>query len=289
MEISQIKYFMEVARTEHMTKSAERLHIAQPALSQSIRRLETELGVRLFASKGRNIVLTPCGRYLKMKLEPVIKALEEIPEELETMIGTESVTVRISVLAASTLVTQAIIDYKRQNPHIRFHVVQSENDELSDIEIKTALFYGKNGAESPNRFICTEKIYLAVPDTKKYSGTNSIRLADVRREGFISLMGSKQLRSICDIFCHHAGFEPNIIFESDNPTAVKNMIGANLGVGFWPGFTWGALESDNVRLLEISEPDCCRDILITYHNNNINNDTAKDFYEFLISYFKHSK
>ena len=67
MEINQMRYFLEVASTQHVTRSAERLHIAQPALSKAIHNLEQELGVPLFASKGRNIVLTEYGNIFRKK------------------------------------------------------------------------------------------------------------------------------------------------------------------------------------------------------------------------------
>ena len=61
MEITQIRYFLDAAQTQHITKSAQRLCIAQPALTKSIHNLENELGVPLFTHKGRNIVLTQYG------------------------------------------------------------------------------------------------------------------------------------------------------------------------------------------------------------------------------------
>ncbi len=284
MEFSQLYYFLDAAETEHITKSAERLHIAQPALTKSIHKLEEELGVPLFMRKGRNIVLTQYGQYLQERLLPLMRGLKTLPEELAQMAETEKHTIRLSVLAASTLVTRAIIEYKKINPNVNFHVLQNPEKELYDIEVTTNLFFSDSTPEE-NRFICTEKIFLAVPDTGKYRNRKYIRLEEVRDEGFISLFGSKQLRSICDKFCRHAGFEPNIIFESDSPDAVKNMIGANLGIGFWPEFTWGEVSHNQVRLLEIKEPVCRRDILISYKSIKPDAVYAAEFYRFLKNYF----
>lgn len=286
MELTQLRYFLDAAQTQHITQSAARLHIAQPALTKSIHKLEEELGVPLFTRKGRNIVLTQYGQYLKERLLPLINALDSVPADLAHMAKTENLTIRLSVLAASTIVTGAIIEYKKQHPDIHFHVLQNPDNELFDIEIATDLFYDRTDETTDERFVCTENIYLAVPDIDKYKGRTSIRLEDVKDEGFISLFGSKQLRNICDKFCHRAGFEPHIIFESDSPDAVKNMIGANVGIGFWPEFTWGTVNNENVRLLEIESPICRRDILITYQSIKTDATYAEDFYRFLRSYFE---
>lgn len=279
MELTQIEYFLEVAESQHITKSAQKLHIAQPALSQSIHRLEKELRVPLFVAKGRNIVLTEYGKYLRQKLEPIMAELRGIPGQLQTMAKLESETVHLNVLAASTLVTEAIIEYKKEHAQVNFQVLQSQSDQLYDIGIRTKLFYQLDG-ETDSTFVCTEKIYLAVPSTHKLAEKSSIRLSEAADEGFISLMGSRQLRWICDRYCQHAGFTPKIIFESDSPAAVRNMIAANMGVGFWPEFTWGKLETDRVRLLEIEEPICRRDIIIDYKLNKTDSSTVLDFFAF---------
>ena len=286
MELMQIRYFLETARTKHMTNSAKNLHITQPALTQAIRRLEKDLGVPLFTAKGRNIVLTEYGRYLQKKLEPLMEQLDAVPEQLKMMVALEGETIHMNVLAASGLVMEAIIEYKKEHEDINFQLQQNSESELYDIAVTTKLFY--QGTEE-NSFACAEEIYLAVPRNQRYQGRTSVRLEETSEEGFISLLGSREFRYICDRFCQHAGFTPKIIFESDNPSAVKNMIAANMGIGFWPEFTWGSIENENVRLLKIEEPVCQRDIIIHYNRNKTDSRNVTDFYEFLTNFFADRK
>ena len=140
MELTQLKYFLEVAKTQHVTRSAEILHVAQPALTQAIHRLENELEVPLFSSKGRNIVLTPYGKYFYEKLEPLIKSLNELPENLREMAKTENATIHLNVLAASSLVTEAIIEYQKIDDELHIQIHQNEKNDLDDIRIKKSIW-----------------------------------------------------------------------------------------------------------------------------------------------------
>ncbi|MEG0806230.1 MAG: LysR family transcriptional regulator [Lachnospiraceae bacterium] len=284
MELSQLRGFLAVAKTQHVTRAAQDLHVAQPALSQSIHRLEKELQVPLFAAKGRNIVLTEYGRFLQSQLEPLLTTLDAIPNELSIMANLENATIHLNVLAASTLVTQAIIEYKRLNHNVHFQLLQNKEAKLFDIEVTTTFFSKKVETLLSNQFVCTERIFLAVPNDSRFCKRKTIALSEVKNESFISLAGSKQLRTICDSFCTQAGFQPNIVFESDNPTAVKNMIAANIGIGFWPEFTWGTLSNDDILLLPIEAPLCKRDLLLTYHNNKAQNKEVETFFHFLTDY-----
>ena len=284
MELIQLRYFLDTAKTEHITKSAERLHISQPALTKSIQNLETELGVPLFTHKGRGITLTEYGRFLYEKLTPIISSLDSLSDELAAMTETENMTLRLSVNAASTIVTEAIIEYRKTHPGVNFHVLQNKENELYDIEITTGVSYVPKGFDK--EYICSENIYLAVPNDGKYASLDSISLEEVKNEGFISLFGSKQLRNICDGFCKKSGFDANVIFESDSPDAVKNMIASSIGIGFWPEFTWGPINGDSIKLLKIASPKCQRSIILSY--KKLKNDPlyAEDFYSFLVDFFK---
>lgn len=285
MELTQIKYFLEVAKNEHITKSADALHISQPSLTQSIHNLESALGVPLFRQKGRNIVLTDFGKYFEKRVTPLVAELEKIPYELKVMAKTNAETVRINVLAGSTLLANAIIQYKRDNQNIHFQLLQNDADGSADIEISTKLTLNPNRVVGYNAYKKTEMVYLAVPNNEKYKDRTKIKLSEVSAEGFISIYGSRQFRIVCDKLCKHVGFTPNVIFESDNPAAVINMIASNIGVGFFPEFSWGKVDNHSVKLLEIEDFSFTRDIIISVRQreDKIEKHVA-DFYKFLVDY-----
>lgn len=286
MEISQIRYFLEVAQSQHITHSAERLHIAQPALTKAIHRLEDELGVPLFLAKGRNIVLSEYGRFLQKQLTPLLTELDSVPARLRAMARTENQTVHLNVLAASQLVTDAIIAYNRsqENAPLSFQLTQNAESRLYDICVTTSLFHPEPPDHEGEEFAVTERIFLAVPSTHQLARNHSVRLIDAAEEGFISLMGSRQFRWICDRFCRQTGFTPNIIFESDSPATVKNMIAARMGIGFWPEYTWGRIDRHDVRLLSITAPVCKRELVFHMQENKSDNAVVTDFYRFLCAY-----
>lgn len=288
MELTQLRYFLEVAKRQHVTKAAEELHVAQPAITQAIHRLENELEVPLFTAKGRNIVLTTYGKYFFDNLSPLLENLYELPNQLHSLAKLENSTIHLNVLAASSLVTEAVIEYQKIDDSLHVQLNQNEKSDLYDICVTTKLFYQQPLINHDSVFVCTENIYLAVPNNERFNKRKSINLSEVTSENFISLSGAKQFRLICDKYCQNAGINPNIIFESDSPAAVKNMIAANMGIGFWPAFSWEKIDSDRVRLLAIENPVCSRDLLITYKKNKTDNSKAEDFFIFLTKYFKSS-
>ena len=289
MEISQLKYFYALAQSQHVTRTAEQLHIAQPSLTQSIRRLEKELNVKLFKTNGRNIVLTECGKYLQKKIEPLLKILNEIPEEIQTLTDVRKKMLKINVLAASTLITDTIIRYQKRHPEVHFQIVQNSETEDADITIFTREFFQQPLASKDSYYIFSEEIFLAVPNTSEYAQKEAIALSEVAGKSFISLAGTKGLRSICDRFCLHAGFKPNVVFESDNASAVKNLIGASIGIGFWPQHTWETHEGSGMTLLPISDPKCQRDIIVQLHNDSESHEEAFRYYKYLVEFFEELK
>ena len=290
MELLQLHYFYEVAKNLHVTKTAELLHDAQPALTQGIRRLEKELGVKLFCKNGRNIALTDHGEFLKYKLAPILQTIDEIPEQLQEISNSRKKTLRVNVLAASTMITDALIHYQQEHENIRFQVVQNAEDINADITIYTIEKFLPPLKSHDKFMVFTEHIFIAVPNTENFRSIKEVKLNELKDEKFISLAGSRNLRVICDRFCMQAGFIPKIVFESDSTAAVQNLIAAGLGIGFWPHYTWGRSEMDKILLLPIKEPDCRRDIVIQLTSKmETDQNEAEAFFDYLCSYLEKQK
>lgn len=134
MELLQLRYFLTAAEYQHMTKAAEHLQIAQPALSQAIHRLEAELGVPLFERKSRSIELNDAGRFLQKRLIPIINSLDQISAELQ--MGKEQAihTIRLRLLSASALITNRIIAFRSLRPDVNFQLYQT-SDQSDDYDL----------------------------------------------------------------------------------------------------------------------------------------------------------
>jgi DNA-binding transcriptional LysR family regulator len=291
MELTQLKYFLEVARTEHVTQSAKNLCIVQPALTQAIHKLEDELGVLLFKNAGRNIKLTDSGKFFYEKLQPLYENMMALPELLKTTANKLNNNVKLNVLAASTLITNAVIEYKQSNPDIDVDMVQNEETSVFDICVRTYANYRPelDNTSSDETFVHSEKIFLAVPNIAQYKKMDSISLFDLKDEKFIRLYGSKQYRKICNELCDSIGFHANVTFESDNASVVKEAVAAGIGVGFWPELSWGKMDHKRVRLLEITDTDFKRDIVVSLRRNKQDNSKTEQFYNFLTKYILHRR
>ncbi|MBO6101358.1 MAG: LysR family transcriptional regulator, partial [Spirochaetaceae bacterium] len=82
MELYQLRYFLEVAKQQHVRHSAEKLHVSQPAVTNAIHRMEYELGVPLFLQQGRSIRLSPYGKMLYDELLPLCESLNTLPDRM---------------------------------------------------------------------------------------------------------------------------------------------------------------------------------------------------------------
>lgn len=112
INFTSLMYFQKVAELEHLTKAAEALHIAQPALSRTIRSMEEELDVSLFTHQGRNIHLTRDGHILLKYTNKILGSLDDLRQELQDSRDLQQLTVKLAIMSSSRLIPAFLMKFK---------------------------------------------------------------------------------------------------------------------------------------------------------------------------------
>jgi len=126
-DLRHLVYFREVARHLHFRKAAESLSVAQPALSRQIAQLETALGVPLFTRSRRRVELTPAGKALQERTDPLLRTLSGLPGELRALTEGETGHLKVAFtgLAMATVLPGILREFHRKFPGIRLELGES--------------------------------------------------------------------------------------------------------------------------------------------------------------------
>ncbi len=285
MEIHTLTYFKKVAELQHITRAAEELRVAQPSLSRTIAGLEAELGVRLFQRSGKSIRLNRSGEIVLLHTNRILRELQELREDLAAEQGEERRTVTISLYAASKLLPQLVTAFKAEYPSIRLQIIQqdlSKGEEDWDISIFSSI--QPHGGENEVVLI-EEELLLALPEESPLARRGSLDLREVARMEFICLHKGKSLRTITDMYCQMAGFEPSVILECDSPETVRELICAGMGISFVPSITWRGMDTSSIVLCPLSFPSCKRYINLGWRRDGRLSPAAVLFRDFVRDYF----
>lgn len=290
MELLQLRYFQTVARIQHMTRAAESLNIAQPALSKTISTLEKELGVKLFDRKGKYIELNEYGKVYLRNIDAALHSLDMGKIQINEMIQGEHGEVKLLILSCSSLLPDLLGKFKKNNPNISFKISQSltTTSSVNDFDLCIQSSYYKLNPDNYTTLL-EEEIFLAVPHDHKCANADFIYLNEMDNEDFIALRRGTNFRNITDIFCNSCSFEPNVVFESDSPSTVRGLIKSGLGIGFIPEISWGMEQSSNIKFLHIRDPKCKRYISLSYGSSQDISKASLLFKDFIIDYFNNLK
>lgn len=243
MELRHLRYFLAVAEEENFHRAAERLHVAQPALSRQIKALEEALGVQLFDRLPRGIKLSAPGQAY---LEDVRRILGDVTRAQDrarrvaqgqlgqVRIGFNEIAARQPYLPGFFQATRAgfpDIDMK-----LTLLVSQLQLDALRTGQIDAGfLFHRPPGDDELNAIhIDTDNYAIAMPRTHPLAARRNLRLADLRDEPFI-MMSQHINRMLYDRLlaaCVAGGLVPRQVHEANNEYAIVNLVAAGVGLAF---------------------------------------------------------
>ena len=134
MTLQQLEYFLAAAEHGSFSAAAEAMHMAQPSLSEQVRRLEAELGVRLFARAGRRLELTEAGRLLRPRAERALVAARDAAESVQQVRTLTGGTVTFGLFgnAPTWLVSELVRDFRRRHREVKVRLIGQNSSIVAD-------------------------------------------------------------------------------------------------------------------------------------------------------------
>lgn len=189
MEIRVLRYFVEIAREENMTRAAERLHISQPSLSKEIKKLEEELGHSLFIRTNKSMRLSDEGMLLRKRAEDILAMVDKTAEEFSLLDSITGGEIRIGCAESIQIkyLARSIKAFKEQYPNFIFHIFSADTEPVAE-RLDRGLLDLAVIVEPPN---LSKYNYLTIPESDRWGVVmpNASALAQKKEITFEDLYG----------------------------------------------------------------------------------------------------
>ena len=257
MELLQLQYFVEIAKLESVTNTAKKLRVSQPSLSQTMRRLEKELGTKLFKKEGHRLKLTPQGREFYARVAPALQALADAAGDLREDRVRGSITIG-SYLSLAPIMP-ALGEFAREYPDITFTFLRINSLDYVDRKNLDALFC----YDQSDRLNFREWIYIASFERKMILPRDHLlpprgeylQLQDLKQDDFVSLQWDNgRVEEIFDEFAYK-NMVPNVRYRTNSALFKQEIMEAGLAVGFANAMIAGQLHDTGQYRVVPHSPD----------------------------------
>lgn len=269
MELLQLTYFCDAAITQNFSKTAEKYRVPTSNISQSIKRLETELSVPLFDRQANRVTLNSNGQAFLEKVQPALELLQSARDAVTNQQAPKQIRVVIHV--NRRIAMQAIEQYQSLYPEVSIltthDLSEAQNADLvisaNDLELRGFT----------RELLLTEKIVLAAK--RELLHTTSLTAQELQHKPFITMSAGNSLHTLTEEICRDLRFQPRIALQSDDPFYIRKCVELGLGLAFVPTVSWNRQFSDEVFLHDLG--DYTRDVFL-YRKTHSHNHQALDHF-----------
>jgi DNA-binding transcriptional LysR family regulator len=293
MELRQLRYLVALADERHFTRAAEREHIAQPALSQQIRRLEAEVGLTLVERTTRRVAMTHAGDLLVGRARRMLAELEAAEAELASLAGVQAG--RLSVGALHTMgpvdLSLLLSAFHGSYPAIELTVREQSSEELAEMlrvdEIDLAFLSVTEHIQSRGltlQRLVSEELVAVLPTGHALARRPSVRFAELAGEAFVSFRRGSRLRELLERGAAEAGFDARIALESNEARRIRSLVSSGLGVAILPRSD-ATGPGAPVAVATLVEPALTRDVTLAARTKRRLSPAALTFRELTLRTF----
>jgi DNA-binding transcriptional LysR family regulator len=285
MDIRQLRYLVALAEERHFTRAAAREHIAQPALSQQVRRLEDELGLALVERTTRQVRMTEAGELLVSRARRIMGEIDAAHAELEALKGMDTGRVRVGAMhtMGPVDVSLALAIFHQRHPAIELTVREEPSEALAEMirddELDLAFLSVTERVESHGlglHQLVSEELVVLLPPEHRLAQRERVRMAQLRDEEFISYRPGARLRELLFVAGRQSGFEPSVKLESNESQRIRRLVARGMGVAILP-------RSDAVRpgaavaVVALTDPPLSRDITLAWRQERRHPPAVAEF------------
>jgi DNA-binding transcriptional LysR family regulator len=272
IEISDLRCFIALSEEMHFGRAACRLHMAQPALSRKIARLEADFGGRLFDRTRAQIKITAAGVMLLHRAQDVLQRLGDMAEDTRRVALGKQGLLEIGFVSSATfsVLPDLIGEYHRYHPlvELRFHHMNRAGLFHALVNRRVHVVFTRAGiddAEIVNVSLLRERMVVALPADNPLAHVSSLALTDLAQQPFIlpKVSVDDHVRNICA----KAGFHPIVVQEPEDLHTSLSLVAAGLGLALVPDSARNAPRS-GVVYRTISEPALFTDFMLSYRRDN---------------------
>ena len=295
MDLRQLRSLVALADERHFTRAAAREHIAQPALSQQIRKLETEVGLALVERTTRSVALTAAGELLVHRARRILAEVDDAHAELATLAGVKGGRLAVGALHTMGPVDLSLLlaSFHRTHPAVELTVREQSSEELAEMlrddEIDLAFLSVTENIQSRGlqlRRLVTEELVAVLPTHHPLAGRAGVTLAELAEDSFISFRAGSRLRELLERAASSAGFEPRITLESNESRRIRSLVSSGLGVAILPrSDAVGA--GAPVAVARLTEPALTRDVTLASRAKRRHSPAAQAFLALTHRVFEH--
>jgi DNA-binding transcriptional LysR family regulator len=285
MELRQLRYLVALADERHFTRAAAREHIAQPALSQQIRRLEAEVGLTLVERTTRKVALTEAGELLVHRARRILAELEDAQAELGMLAGVKGGRLALGALHTMGPVDLSLLlsSFHRNHPAVELTVREQSSEELAEMlrddEIDLAFLSVTERIQSHGLelyHLVSEELLAVLPTQHPLAARQSLDLSELAGDPFISFRTGSRLRELLDSAAAASGFQPRIALESNESRRIRSLVSGGLGVAILPrSDAVGA--GAPVAVVRLAEPALTRDVTLASRAKRRHSPAAQAF------------
>lgn len=286
MELRQLRYFAAVARHESFTLAARELNVAQPALSQQVRKLEQELGVELLRRTTRRVELSEAGKLALARATRTLAEADALRAEMDELRGLTRGTLTVGMLPAVGELDAAPIlaAFSANYPGIEVRLVEDTLVEAlallraDRVDLTFALIWPEEAGEgiAGEKLFEEELVVMVAEGHRLAQRRRSVRIADLEGEPLITFLPGSALRLQLDAQLEQAGMQRSPAFESNHINTLRALVAHGLGVSLVP-VSFAVAEGPPVAKLKVAPKTLRVPVSILYRADRARPPAAEAF------------